>query len=118
MQYDDAAHSTLALFEHHINVLKTSSTPESSATPAVGAVLQRRLQVLSIMTGLADTMSQPPVLSYKVRDVVVIKYWVGTLRLLSLMRAVRYETRMKSHVALAAFVVKRVVYSSCLRAFC
>lgn len=37
MQYDDAANSTLALLEHHIEVLKTSATPASSTTPAMGA---------------------------------------------------------------------------------
>ncbi|KAL3219236.1 hypothetical protein MRX96_030521 [Rhipicephalus microplus] len=37
MQHDDTANSTLALLEHHSDVLKTSATPASSTTSAMGA---------------------------------------------------------------------------------
>ncbi|KAL3227207.1 hypothetical protein MRX96_024177 [Rhipicephalus microplus] len=37
MQYDAAANGTLVLLEHHIDVLKSSVTPASSTTSAMGA---------------------------------------------------------------------------------
>ncbi|KAL3186262.1 hypothetical protein MRX96_027988 [Rhipicephalus microplus] len=37
MQYADTANSTLALLEHNIHVLKTSASPASSTTSAMGA---------------------------------------------------------------------------------
>ncbi|KAL3254041.1 hypothetical protein MRX96_054333 [Rhipicephalus microplus] len=37
MQYDDSANSTLALLEHHIDVVKTYATPAWSTTSSMGA---------------------------------------------------------------------------------